>query len=247
MYQPRETRSRGEIRTPASTNAGSVFGTPFSLPRPLEQFVTREFTPPRVKSPRGKKVAGGVPPMSSSSSIQFDVRGGKKDFNVQDEMDIQHKKREEKDLRSVFKKIDENEDDKICPADIEKMLGKLGYKTAKDEVDDMLWEVDDDVCGYLNLANFIRMYYRIRESTIESEPRALFMLVEFLLFDKNGSGTVDFDEATDVFRTRYGKAAMEKVVAILEEQGRERGKDVQLEGITYSEFLHNDRLVQALL
>ena len=59
------------------------------------------------------------------------------------------------------------------------MLGKLGYKTAKDEVDDMLWEVDDDVCGYLNLANFIRMYYRIRESTIQIERRALFMLVKF--------------------------------------------------------------------
>ena len=111
----------------------------------------------------------------------------------------------------------------------------------------MLWEVGDNVCGQLNWALSIRLYYRIRESTIQSERRALFMLVEFLLFDKNGSGTVDFDEATDVFRTRYGKAAMEKVVAILEEQGRERGKDVQLEGITYSEFLHNDRLVQALL
>jgi hypothetical protein len=89
MYRHRKTKSHVEIGTPANTNVtGRVLGAPFSLSRPSEQFVTHEFTPPRVKSPWGKKIPGGVPSMSSSSNIQFAVRGGKKDFNVHDEMDL---------------------------------------------------------------------------------------------------------------------------------------------------------------
>ena len=117
-----------------------------------------------------------------------------------------------------------------------------------------------------------------------SEPRALFMLIEFMLFDKDQSGTIDFDETTAVFRTRYGKEAMEKVVKvkrralmaleislphrdpfcrstvdfaihlheqILEDQGEVNkkmgGTDVQLDGITFSEFLKNEQLVSAVL
>eukprot|EP01052_Picozoa_sp_SAG31_P006135 SAG31_NODE_279_length_18600_cov_21.254527_9_plen_80_part_00 len=77
------------------------------------------------------------------------------------------------------------------------------------------------------------------------------MLIEFMLFDKDQSGTIDFDETTAVFRTRYGKEAMEKVVKILEDQAEINkklgGTDVQLHGITFPEFLKNEQLVSAVL
>lgn len=66
---------------------------------------------------------------------------------------------------------------------------------SREEVGGMLWEVDDDTKGYLSAADFQTSYYRIRGSTEADEPRGWFRLVEFMMIDEDGDGTIAFDEA----------------------------------------------------
>eukprot|EP01052_Picozoa_sp_SAG31_P006134 SAG31_NODE_279_length_18600_cov_21.254527_8_plen_92_part_00 len=64
----------------------------------------------------------------------------------------------------VFQSLDLNNDGNVSPDDVAGMLKKLGYKPKKQEVEEMVWEVDDDVVGHLSWDNFRKTYYRIRES-----------------------------------------------------------------------------------
>ena len=66
----------------------------------------------------------------------------------------------------------------------------------------MLWEVDDDTKGYLTPTDFKSSYYRIRASTEADEPRSWFRLVEFMMIDVDGGGSIDFDEAAVMFRAQ---------------------------------------------
>ena len=66
----------------------------------------------------------------------------------------------------------------------------------------MLWEVDDDTKGYLTPTDFKSSYYRIRASTEVDEPRSWFRLVEFMMIDVDGGGSIDFDEAAVMFRAQ---------------------------------------------
>ena len=65
--------------------------------------------------------------------------------------------------------------------------------------------MDDDTKGFLTAADFKSSYYRIRASTEADEPRSWFRLVEFMMIDEDGDGTIAFDEAAKMFRNRYGE------------------------------------------
>eukprot|EP00439_Symbiodinium_sp_Y106_P012324 s9808_g1.t2 len=48
-------------------------------------------------------------------------------------------------LKRVFKWLDTKKDDKICWQELSEALVKLGAKTAKDQIELWIWEVDDDL------------------------------------------------------------------------------------------------------
>ena len=47
----------------------------------------------------------------------------------------------------------------------------------------MIWEVDDDIDGYVSEEEFIKMYKRCWQDKANLEPRKLYNLVLFLMFD----------------------------------------------------------------
>ena len=49
------------------------------------------------------------------------------------------------------------------------------------------------------------MFYRIRDDNTGYEPRKLFNVVEFIMHDKNFSGSIDLDEAVTILYQRFGK------------------------------------------
>ena len=50
----------------------------------------------------------------------------------------------------------------------------------------MIWEVDDDIDGFVSEEEFFKMYKRCKADKANLEPRKLYNLVLFLMFDSPG-------------------------------------------------------------
>ncbi len=80
------------------------------------------------------------------------------------------------------------------------------------------------------------MFYRVRQDTSGWEPRRLFNVVEFMMHDKDCSGTIDMDECMEILFRRFGKDLLESKVKEFMDQDEDESKD-----ITFTEFLQMDR------
>ena len=54
-------------------------------------------------------------------------------------------------------------------------------------------------------------YYRCRQDKSGCEPKRLFTLAEFMIYDKDGSGTVNEDECMEMMYARFGKENVERM------------------------------------
>ena len=110
-----------------------------------------------------------------------------------------HEKIAQLDTRS-----DDHPEKKISVADVTTMLKtKLKVtKLGKTEVEDMIWEVDDDLDGYINWPEFRLMYTRNNIDRTGLEPSKLFNLAQFLIYDKNFNGKVSVDETMNMLYAR---------------------------------------------
>ena len=80
-----------------------------------------------------------------------------------------------------------------------------------------------------------RRFYRVRLDKSGWEPRTLFNVVEFMMHDKDQSGTIDIDECMEILFRRFGKELLESKVN--EFMGKDEDGD---NDITFTEFLHMD-------
>jgi calmodulin len=93
------------------------------------------------------------------------------------------------------------------------MYEELGYKPRKQteygvsEVEDIIWEVDEDANGYIDWENFVQMYIRCRKDKSGKEPTRLYNLIEFMVCDKDGGGTMSEDECMEILFHRFGSRA----------------------------------------
>jgi len=122
--------------------------------------------------------------------------------------------------------MENNPDKKITFADVHDMLKRLGHKPVKSEVEEMIWEVDEDLDMALNWSEFKLMFTRnIRDKT-GLEPLRMYLLTQFLIYDHNDNGLVSVDETMNMLYTRYGRAQMEvKLKELFGEDLKETGKE----------------------
>jgi len=99
----------------------------------------------------------------------------------------------------------------------------------------MIWEVDEDCDRFIDWEEFKVMFYRVRNDKSGWEPRRLFAVVEFMLHDKNQSGSIDMDECMEILFRRFGKDQLESKVG----QFFSRDVDGDMD-ITFSEFISMD-------
>jgi len=122
------------------------------------------------------------------------------------------KKNETEDLRRAFDKLDTKGDGKIDAQELREIFSLLRHDTKKAEVEDIIWEVDDDSDKCVSWAEFQAMYHRCRVDRTGYEPRRLFNIVEFMMNDRDGSGSVSVEEAMQILYLRFGKGLLDTVI-----------------------------------
>lgn len=95
-------------------------------------------------------------------------------------------------LKRVFKAIDFNGDNAICPRDFHRALMHKDIPISKKEVEEIIWECDDLGAGSLDFDAFCRIYAQAK--TNKNEPKRLFSFVLYSLFDKDDDGDVTPEE-----------------------------------------------------
>lgn len=119
------------------------------------------------------------------------------------------RKNEAEDLRRAFAALDRKGDGRIDAEELAATLAALGYKARRGEVDDLLWEVDEDCDGAVDWAEFCALHRRCREDAAEAEPRGLFNVAEFLMRDRDGSGSISLEAAMEITYLRHGRAQLD--------------------------------------
>ena len=141
-------------------------------------------------------------------------------------------------LERVFKLLDRKGDGKLDDAELLEHLKFLGFPATKSTVatvGDMIWEVDEDRDGCVSWEEFRTMFQRVRADKSGWEPKKLFNLVEFMMHDKDASGTIDREECMEILFRRFGKELLESKVNEFMSQDEDGDND-----ITFTEFLHMD-------
>ena len=138
-----------------------------------------------------------MPPQRDAAKAKADRR----EYNEAQELD---------NLSRVFARLDKKSDAKVDVDELWEHLKFLGYKCKKAECEDMIWEVDEDCDRCVNWEEFKTMFYRVRHDKSGWEPRRLFNVVEFMMHDKDCSGTIDMDECMEILFRRFGKDQLEQ-------------------------------------
>ena len=89
------------------------------------------------------------------------------DRSAREEQRREHNEQKElESLRRVFDTLDKNNDNKVDFKELHDQLIKLDYKPKKQEVEDMIWEVDEDCDKCVNWDEFKLMFYRCRTDRV---------------------------------------------------------------------------------
>mmetsp|Transcript_20156 Transcript_20156/g.45084 ORF Transcript_20156/g.45084 Transcript_20156/m.45084 type:complete len:293 (-) Transcript_20156:316-1194(-) len=134
-------------------------------------------------------------------------------------------------------------DHKICFKDVDAILRSLGRVLHRRQIEQMIWEVDENLDGCLDWAEFRLMFNRNVTDQSGVEPNRMYNLAQFLIYDKNRNGLVSVDETMNLLYARYGRGVMEQKLKELfgenmHEIGRQGGE------ITFNQYLQSVERVQ---
>jgi Ca2+-binding EF-hand superfamily protein len=105
-------------------------------------------------------------------------------------------------LHQDYQDLENNPDKRISCNDVYQMLKRLKVKIQKREVQEMIWEVDDDLDGCLDWSEFRLMFTRNVMDKCGLEPSKMFNLTQFLIYDHNDNGRVSVDETMNMLYAR---------------------------------------------
>eukprot|EP00879_Flechtneria_rotunda_P008116 GHRR01008501.1.p1 GENE.GHRR01008501.1~~GHRR01008501.1.p1 ORF type:complete len:190 (+),score=47.52 GHRR01008501.1:243-812(+) len=155
------------------------------------------------------------------------------------------RKNEAEDLKRAFNALDRKGDGKLDPEELNQVFVTLGHKPKRGEVDDLVWEVDEDCDGCISWQEFQELYHRCRQDSTGYEPRGLFNVVEFVMNDKEGTGSISLEEALQIMYLRHGRAELDaKLEEVFGTSDLNSGKTL---GLTeFLSCLHQNQVKQLL-
>ena len=156
----------------------------------------------------------------------------KKNYKIKDDEDM-----EEKEKKPSKKKFSRKA--------LRKIIRKLCNEFAKDELDNMIWEVDENLDGYVSEEEFENMYKKCITDENEEEGKKLFYLTQFLMYDKDQKHEITVEDAKkidpsyeagdmlriDVTPKNFGRVAAQTAKQVMIQKLREAER-----GSIYDEF-----------
>jgi len=125
--------------------------------------------------------------------------------------------------------------------DLANTLMYLGLKPTRSQIKLMIWEVDDDLDEYVSKEEFMTMYKRCISDDTDLEPRGLFNLVQFLMYDKTFKGRVTVEETLQILFVRYGRDRLDdEIKAIFGDE--EKNPDGSDKEIRFGEYVQKIEL-----
>lgn len=128
------------------------------------------------------------------------------------------------------------EEAKFSWQEVAKVLRQLGCPLSKSEVQLMIWEVDEDLDECVSKLEFDTMYKRCVNDKTGLEPRKLFDLVQFMMYDKTFKGSITVEDTLQLLFVRNGKTHLETEIRVLFGE-EETTSDGQEKSITFQEYL----------
>jgi Ca2+-binding EF-hand superfamily protein len=120
--------------------------------------------------------------------------------------------------------------------EVYQVLKELGNPMSKQDVQLMIWEVDEDLDTYVSKEEFEIMYKRCVSDKTGLEPRKLFNLVQFMMFDKNNLKSITVEDTLELIYVRYGMEHLEKEIQALF-GADEKQPDGTEKRITFAQYL----------
>lgn len=159
-----------------------------------------------------------------------------------EEVEIQQVESER--LNQVFQHFVEKSEDprernsctRFGASEVAKVLRDLDSNLSKTEVQLMVWEVDEDLDGYVSRQEFEMMYKRCVSDQTGLEPRKLFNLVRFMMYDQEFKGRITVEETLQLLYVRYGMDHLESEIQALF-GSNEKTEDGTEKSITFNEYL----------
>ena len=120
--------------------------------------------------------------------------------------------------------------------EVYQILKELGSPMSKQDVQLMIWEVDEDLDTYVSKEEFEIMYKRCVSDKTGLEPRKLFNLVQFMMFDKGNLKSITVEDTLELIYVRYGMDTLEKEIQALFGTD-EKQPDGTEKRITFAQYL----------
>ena len=108
-----------------------------------------------------------------------------------------------------------------------------------EDIDQMIWEVDEDMDGRVSKYEMEKMYKRCIVDTQELEPKKLFYFIMFLMFDKDNKRCITEEDTLELLRVRHrdDKEFNNAINEIFLPEGKKKAKGSDQETINFEEFV----------
>jgi len=100
--------------------------------------------------------------------------------------------------------IAEKTDNSFSVKAIRKILRKIDKVPSREELDLMVWEVDDDLDNRISRYEIEKIYKRCLWDEEELEPKRLYNLILFLMYDKENKHYITEEDTLELLIIRHG-------------------------------------------
>ena len=158
-------------------------------------------------------------------------------------------KKTQKKTAKKFKEDDDDQDQKekekahkkkFSFKALRKTIRNLCDEYAKDEIEQMIWEVDENSDGYVSEKEFTDMYKKCIVDEKEEEAKKLFYLVQFLMYDKENKHYITVEDTLEILCARNQAQMDANIDAIFDIEVKDpktgKVKKMKKEQMTYLEY-----------
>jgi Ca2+-binding EF-hand superfamily protein len=155
-------------------------------------------------------------------------------------------------LETTYKKNYKNKDEedeepkekkppkkKFSKKALRKVIRTLCHEFAKDELDNMIWEVDENLDGYVSEDEFQNMYKKCISDEKEEVGKKLFYLAQFLMYDKDEKHEITVEDTLEILCARHPgnvDAVLDDIFDIEKKDEKGKVRKVKRETISFLEY-----------